>query len=250
MEFKILQLNAWTGRIKDGLTRFIVEGNYDAVCLQEAIWDDKNTGILETYLDTVEKIKENAGFKYDFRSPIYSFEMLGGDTRFIQGNIILSKIPFTTTEEKTVCGECKNAKSAEDFKTVFDGHRCVVQKATLKNGLTIFNYHGYWEKDPLGSETTVKYMKIVAEMIKNTPDPSVLCGDLNIIAASPAMRELDFMQDLTAINKVKTTLKNIRFKKDVPCDHILITNDISCKYFNILEDIVSDHKPLEASLYL
>lgn len=40
---KILQLNVWGGRIKDGLTNFIKEGNYDLICLQEAVWDRNHT---------------------------------------------------------------------------------------------------------------------------------------------------------------------------------------------------------------
>ena len=39
---KILQLNVWGGRIKDGLTRFISEGDFDVVCMQEAIWEKYN----------------------------------------------------------------------------------------------------------------------------------------------------------------------------------------------------------------
>ena len=248
MEFKILQVNAWTGRIKYGLINLIKKGDYDVVCLQEAIWDKNHTKTLETFIDTVDKIKEETGFEYDFRSPIYGFKMLGDEVEFTQGNVILSKIPIKETEAKTLCGEYCVAERASNFEDIFENHAVIAQKAVLENGLAVFNYHGYWQKDPLGSVDTVKYMKIVADMIKNSHSPAILCGDLNIIAESPAMRELDFMQDLTATKGVKSTLHPVKVKENVACDHILITDDISCKNFQVIEDFVSDHKALEATL--
>ena len=55
---KILQINGWTGRIKDGLSRFVAEGGYDIVCMQEAIWSDNCNSYLELYVDTVDKIRK------------------------------------------------------------------------------------------------------------------------------------------------------------------------------------------------
>ena len=75
-----------------------------------------------------------------------------------------------------------------------------------------------------------------------------MCGDLNVVSESPAMRELDFMQDLTAVNQLKTTLRNVRFVKDVACDHILITDELSCKSFNSIDAAISDHKALVAEV--
>ena len=34
-QLKILQLNAWTGRIKGALIDFIKSGDFDVVCLQD-----------------------------------------------------------------------------------------------------------------------------------------------------------------------------------------------------------------------
>ena len=246
---KILQINAWTGRIKQGLTNFIVNGDFDVICMQEAIWDENHTEALEIFIDTVDKIKKSANFEYDYRSPIYGFKMLGGDVEFTQGNVILSKIPIVDTEEKTLCGEYKVAENAKDFDPIFWGHRCVVQKAKLKNGFTVFNYHGYWEQNPLGSATSTKYMRRVAEMIKKESGPVALCGDLNVVYEAPAMRELDFLQDLTAVKNIKNTLNGVKFKDDVACDHILINDDILADRFEVADEFLSDHKALTAELY-
>ncbi len=244
---KILQINGWTGRIKDGLSRFIADGEYDIVCIQEAIWSDNCNEYLELYVDTVDKIARVAGFDYVFKTSHYGTKILDDNSQFEMGNAILSKVPFIDAREEKIIGEYKVIRSVSDCQDT--GVHCyMAQKVILSDKLAIVNYHGYWLRDPLGDETSVKCMRKVAEFIKNDYRPTIMCGDLNVISESPAMRELDFMQDLTAINEVKTTLRNIRFVKDVACDHILITNEINCKSFQLIDAAISDHKALVAEI--
>ena len=244
MELKILQINVWTGRIKDGLTRFIAEGDYDIVCMQEASWGKNDCGFLDLYIATVDKIKIKSEYPYDFRSPYYGIELLNGDERLEQGNVILSKIPFESTYEEQILGKYAIAKNNTDFRNAISGHGYNAQKVKFKNGLTMVNYHGYWQSDPIGNETTVKCMAKVANMLKNEQGPIVMCGDLNVTTESPAMRELDFLKDLTAIHDVKTTLRNLRFVKDVACDHILVSDDLDYHDFKVIDTYASDHKAL------
>lgn len=244
---KILQINGWTGRIKDGLSRFIANGEYNVVCMQEAIWSDKCNEFLELYTDTVDKIARIAGFDHVFKTSNYGAKVLGGDAQFEVGNAILSKAPFTDTEEKKILNQYKAIESVSDCQDM-TGHCYMAQKAVLSDKLAIVNYHGYWLKDPLGDEVSVKCMQKVVNLIRDNYRPTIMCGDLNVISESPAMRKLDFMQNLTAINHVKTTLRNIRFVKDVACDHILITDELKCKSFNVVDAAISDHRALIAEI--
>lgn len=241
---RILQINVWGGRIKDGLVRFITEGNFDVVCMQEAIWDSKNSGVLDLLVDSIDKIKASAGFDYDIRSSHYGMKLLGGDTQYELGNAILSKIPFTESKEKIILGEYSVANSAEEAKTILGNHRYTAQKVILENGVVILNYHGYYITDPLGNETSVECMKSVADLIRDEERPVVMCGDLNVVSEAPCMRELDFLTDLTAINDVKTTLRNIRFVKDVACDHILVNDKVSYQNFKVFNAPYTDHRAL------
>lgn len=244
---KILQINSWSGRIKDGLSRFIMEGGYDVVCTQEAIWSNDGNKYLEWYVDTVDKIARIGEFNYIFKSSNYGTKMFGGNAQFEIGNAILSKIPFAETKEKMVLGEYEVIENLSDYQRATD-HCYTVQKVILENGLAIVNYHGYWLKDPLGNNTSVECMRKVADFIKEDYRPTIMCGDLNVTPESPAMRELDFMQDLTAFNQIKTTLRNIRFVKDVACDHILITDELRCKSFDVIDAAISDHRALVAEI--
>ena len=54
-KLKILQVNAWGGRIKDGLTNFIAKNNFDIVCMQEAVWSNHDD-FLTLFVDTIDKI--------------------------------------------------------------------------------------------------------------------------------------------------------------------------------------------------
>ena len=244
---KVLQINAWNGRIKDGLSRFILDGKFDVVCVQEAVWSDDCNEYLELYVDTVDKIARMAGFDYVFKTSHYGTKILDGSVQFEIGNVILSRIPFVGTREEEIIGEYVVIENISDFQYIAD-HCYMAQKAILDNGLAIVNYHGYWQKDPLGNDVSAKCMRKVAELIKNDYYPTIMCGDLNVVSKSPAMRELDFMRDLTVINQVKTTLRNIRFVKDVACDHILITNELRRKRFNVINAAISDHRALVAEI--
>ena len=247
---KILQLNVWGGRIKDGLSSFIAEGNYDVICLQEAVWDKHKTKALNQFMDTIDKIKETAGFIYEMRSSHFGIPLINGAVQYESGNAILSKIPFTRSEEKIILGDYQVATDLPSYQQAVTNNRYTAQKVTLDNKLTIINYHGYWQKDPLGNETSVQCMRSVADMARNEDLPVVICGDLNVIPEAEAMRELDFLRDLTAIHHIPTTLRNIRFKKNVPCDHILISNDLSYQDFTVIDAPVSDHRALTVQINL
>ena len=243
-KIKILQLNVWGGRIKDGLSRFISDGDFDLICIQEAVWEENETGFLDLFIDSVDKIKREAGFLYDFRSSNFGVKFLSGETQLEHGNVILSKLPFLESVEKVVVGDYGVASNIDNFEQSISKHRYTAQKVVLQNGVVVVNYHGYWLKDPLGDEVSEDCMRQVADLIRDESRPVVMCGDLNVIAESPAMRKLDFLHDLTALNHVKTTLRNVRFVKDVACDHILVNDKVKFENFQVIDSVVSDHKAL------
>lgn len=239
---KILQLNAWTGRIKGSLLDFFQKNDFDVICLQEAVWGDLPDGVLENFFVTVEQIEEASGLEYESRSSNYSLKMSTGVVQ--QGNVILAREKIIEEEIKSVYGENKLLESLEDLKN----HEYTVQRAKLESGLTIFNHHGYWLPTPMGDEKTVEIMQKVADFVKKADGPVVMCGDLNIIHDSPAMRALDFLHDLTAENDIKNTLNSLKFNGEVACDHILVNDSIDVQNFVVSNEIVSDHKGLIAEI--
>ena len=88
----------------------------------------------------------------------------------------------------------------------------------------------------------------VANIVKGLSDPLVMCGDLNVTSASPAMRKLDFLHDLTEENGIKNTLSGLKFTGEVACDHILVDDKVVVRGFEVLDNLISDHKGLVVDL--
>lgn len=237
---KVLQLNVWTGRIKGALLDFFKNNSFDIICLQEAVWSD--SGLLESFAASVEQIKEASGLTNESRAENWDIEAFG--TKIFQGNVILTRDRIVNEEIKTVHGKYSTVKSDLDMHD----HCYRAQFVTLESGLNIINYHGYWRKDPLGNEDTINAMKKVADMAKKAVGPLIMCGDLNVTSVSPAMRELDFLKDLTHVYDIDNTLSGLKFLGKVPCDHILINDSIKVLNFKVEERIISDHKALACEL--
>ncbi|MBR3332045.1 endonuclease/exonuclease/phosphatase family protein [Candidatus Saccharibacteria bacterium] len=247
---KILQINAWCGRIKDGLTTYIKKENPDIICMQEAVWcdDSRADNYVRRNADTVNKIMEECGYNYASFAPNWGLEMFGGEFVIQNGIAIISRIPIVEEEKKLIYSEYNVRNSLDSIIEPAGEHGYYAQKVVLENGLVVVNYHGYWQKDPMGNETSVECMRKVAEMFRDEERPVVMCGDLNLTYAAPAMRELDFMTDMTAENGVKTTLRNLRFEAEVDCDHILLNSRVKGSNYQLHDEPVSDHLMVTADL--
>ena len=242
---KILQTNVWTGRIKGAIERFLRENDFDIICMQEVVWCDEKPAELEYFASSLREIQEASGLKYCAKVSNWGVKLFG-DATMEQGNVILSRYPIVKAETKLLHGEYIDSMIFEQG----DDHAYFAQKVWLENGLCVVNYHGYWLPNPIGDDETVRCMQLVADWIKEETGPVVMCGDLNVIAESPAMRTLDFLTDLTPQNNVKTTLQNLKFVKDVACDHILINDQVTAKNFTVHDNLVSDHKTISAEIEL
>lgn len=237
---KILQLNVWDGRIKGALPKFIEENDFDIICMQEALWTKDDEALLAHFVATTDQIKSLSGLEYESRASNWGLKTIGGQIE--QGNVVLSREPIINERIETVYGAYQ---ACETVDGLID-HCYTLQIVKLKSGITVVNHHGYWLPTPVGDETTVEVMEIVASHIKNIDGPLVMCGDLNIIHESPAMRPLDFLRDLTHEYQIETTLANLKFDGAVACDHVLVSPEIKVNDFSCLNVTVSDHKPLVA----
>lgn len=240
---KILQLNVWTGRVNGALINFIKSHDFDVICMQEAVWGDKRED-LEGLFATVDQIKEASGLRYDSRASNWGMRIFAENNIMEQGNAILSRSKIMEERNEVVYGKYDIVK---DIRDLYE-HVYTIQVAKLESGITIVNHHGYWKPTPLGDDTTVEVMKKVAGIVRELSGPVVMCGDLNIVHEAPAMRELDFLRDLTYEYRVDNTLSGLKFNGKVACDHILVNKGVKVQDFRVLDDIVSDHKPLVAEI--
>lgn len=242
---RILQLNVWMGKVEGKLRRFLEKSDYDVICLQEVISSKTCERHLQDLCFGAAQIIKTSGMPYHYFSPNWSSRIADGD--FELGNMILSKIPFRSEQNFFVNGEFTTdyvfGKSPQNNLNV--------QIVELENGIIVANHHGFWRPQPMGDEDSVRAYSHLAEIIKPYSDekPFVLCGDLNIIHAAPAMRELDFLEDLTDTNHVEKTLSGLKHDLDVACDHIMINDKLKAENFIVHPDLVSDRLALSVEVH-
>ena len=157
-EYKILQLNVWTGRIKGKLLEFIKDNNFDLICIQEAVWSE-NEEVLEIFSATVDQIKECSSLQFESRTANWYTNAF--NSIIYQGNAILSREEIVDEITELVYGEEKLAENAKDLLN----HCYKAQLVKLASGLNVVNYHGYWLPSPVGNETTTKVMQNVTKIL-------------------------------------------------------------------------------------
>jgi len=242
---KIIQLNIWMGKIEGQLQRFFENTDADVICMQEVInSEDATLHVSRLWFETSRILKANPEFKYYKYFPNWSSRIVDGTMQM--GNFVISKIPIVSTDSIFVNGEyTENVVLVQQ-----PSNNTAVNIVRLENGITVVNHHGFWRKTPVGDEDTIRVFKKVGEVVEPLAKegPLVMCGDLNIIHESPAFRSLDFLRDLTDENKLETTLSGVKFDGKVPCDHILVNDEIEVKDFGVIPEIVSDHLALYAEI--
>ena len=239
---KILQLNVWMGKVEGNLRRFLENNDFDVICMQEVFASRSREQHISRLCFDLSHIIKASRLEHVFFAPNWSSEIAGGTMEL--GNLILSRVPFLDTHSEFINGEYKtNTVLGEAI-----GNNLNIQIAKLENGLTVVNHHGFWRPQPMGDADSIVAFEKVASIIQQLTGPVVMCGDLNIIHESPAMRPLDFLRDLTAENNIKTTLSGLKYDGEVPCDHILVNDEVKVNDFKVLPDLVSDHLALVADI--
>lgn len=239
---KILQLNVWMGKVEGNLRRFLENHDFDIICLQEVFASQSREEHLSRLCFDLSQIQKASRLPYTFFSPNWGSKIADGT--FEEGNLILSRTPFTKTQSEFVHGEYQ----ADTLLGKTIGNNLNIQTVQLENGLTVVNHHGFWRPDPIGDEESVRAFKKVGEIVRRLDGPLVMCGDFNIVHKSPAMRSLDFLCDLTHEHNIETTLSGLKFDGPVACDHILVNDDVDVRDFAVLPDLVSDHLALTADI--
>lgn len=239
---KILQLNVWMGKVEGNLRRFLENHDFDVICMQEVFASRSREEHLSRLCFDLSQLQKASRLPHAFFSPNWSFDLAGGDCAL--GNLILSRIPFAETSSEFVNGEYREHITLGGVPA----NNLNLQIAHLENGLTVVNHHGFWRPNPIGDEDTVKAFTKVGQLVRQVEGPLVMCGDLNVIHDSPAMRPLDFLRDLTHEYDAKTTLSGLKFDGAVACDHILVNDAVVVQDFTVLPDLISDHLALTADV--
>ena len=242
---KLLQLNAWGGRLQPQIGDLLETEKPDIVCLQEAIsFGGEESGLFIT----IENIQKSYDLPFIAFGPAFSFSYMKATARF--GNCILSRYPITKAEvifthlehkDDFMWGEdSANMRNFIHAVVDVDGQSC-----------NILTHHGYHVPDHKnGNEETVKQTRIIADYISELTGPVILTGDFNLVPRSESIEQLNaILHNLALEHKLATTRTHLTYKTEV-CDYIFVNDEVKVKGFQALEKIVSDHQALTLNFSL
>lgn len=235
---RLVQLNAWGGRLEHQVADLLRDEAADFVCLQEII-STKGSGALAIPL---EKLQSNLGYGHSFMSPAFSFNLMNNKATF--GNATLSEFPFDI--QKTIF---TNLEYQEDFDfDSYDYNIRNLQHAQVNiNGkkLHILNHHGHHvHQHKHGDEHTLRQMKQIATYLERLDGPIVLAGDFNLAPDCESLQVLNaVLRNLSVEYKLQTTRTELTAKKEV-CDYIFVNDAVNVTDFRMSTKLASDHAAL------
>ena len=235
---RLVQLNAWGGRLEHQVADLLTEEAATFVCLQEII-STKGDGAFAVPL---EKLQADGGYAQAYMSPVFSFNLMNKKASF--GNAILSEYPFLV--QKTIF---TNLEYIEDFDFDSDDYNIRnlqhVQVSIGNTKLHILNHHGHHVRQHKnGNEQTLRQVEQIAEYIKLLDGPIILSGDFNLSPHSTSLEVLNaILRNLPVEYNLQTTRTQLTAKKEV-CDYIFVSDTIKVKAFRASDKLASDHQAL------
>lgn len=236
---KIIQLNTWGGRLGKQIIELLLREEADIVCLQEAI---EMPGGYSFLFEDLEEIKIHTNYQHCFFSPQFGYKIMKREAR--SGLAIMSNLPFLETYETFTRLQYINNFDLLDTDYNI---RCLqhVKVAYKGQNINILNHHGHHiQEHKKGDEETQRQCKMIVDYIQKLQEPVVLCGDFNLTPDSKSIEQINNI----LINQVKkhdvlTTRTPLTHKSEV-CDYIFTSPKIKVTNFQVLDDVVSDHKAL------
>lgn len=236
---KLMQLNAWGGRLEPQIANLIKSEQPDILCLQEAIsFSGEGSGLFIT----IENIQELSGLSFAAFAPVFSFSYMKSTAKF--GNCILSRFPIQETKTVFTHLEHKdNFMWGEDSANVRNFvHASIDVKSTVCN---IVTHHGFWvpnHKD--GNSETLQQTKIIADYCQELAGPTILTGDFNLVPESASIKQIStVLTNLTQKYGLATTRTALTHKTEA-CDYVFVSDDVNVQDFKALDEVVSDHQAL------
>lgn len=235
---KLVQLNAWGGRLEHQLADLLSDEAATFVCLQEII-STKGDG---AFIISLEQLQTKAGLANSFMSPVMTFNLMNKKASF--GNSILSEFPISAPQTIFT-----NLVHKDNFDFDSDDYNIRnLQHAQVTIGdtkLHILNHHGHhvWQHKN-GDAQTLRQMTQIADYISQLDGPIILAGDFNLAPHSQSLELINAsLRNLSVDYRLTTTRTQLTSKKEV-CDYIFVSEAIKVNSFKASDRLASDHQAL------
>jgi endonuclease/exonuclease/phosphatase family metal-dependent hydrolase len=249
---KFMQINLWSGRIQRPILKLIEQEAPDVIFAQEVMSYPGEIHHSSPWYSwrTPQLMAESGKLGHTFFSPSTTYAMF--DHKLSYGNAIFAKYPLSLTSTHYTGGsgpEHFDQPSAVDHNTTRNFQHAIIEMDGKK--LNLINHHGHWMNQPLGNETSIERLQLLADFIATLEGPIVMAGDLNLSPDSPAIQHfLDATQLVdVATRRGATTLSKAHYvDRPVICDYILISPELALNDVQIIDAVVSDHKAIVAQI--
>lgn len=155
------------------------------------------------------------------------------------GIALLSRRPFTSIEERDLAG---------------DGLPSLVATVEVDGRpLTIIGLHTHWPLVPGLHDSRDLVLARAATLVRASPVPVVLMGDLNLTPYAPAFRRLvqeSGLRDAWAGRAWRPTWQAGLWPLALPLDHVLVPRGACVVSTGIGPAVGSDHRPVRVTLQL
>jgi len=236
---KLIQLNAWNGRVEKPLIGFLEKAEADIYCLQEVIDLPGGEAGLFKSLDDMQAA---AGLPYRYFSPVLSFNFMNRTAAY--GNAILSRPALSRTETIFTHGTLQ--KDYDITKHGYNNRNLQHAVMTIKGTpIHVVNHHAYVVRgNKNDSKTSLAQMELVSQYIRKLEGPVILCGDFNLKPETESISKIGaLLHNLSLEYALPTTSSPLSTRPETR-DYIFVSDTIKVKAFYAADEIVSDHKAL------
>ncbi len=252
---KLICLNLWGGTLLDETLKFLEKqrAGTDIFCFQESYSSPKETRTPSNYQSNLlQKIEEilpefNFHFSPQFHSRDFHFAL---DYPIYQGITIFWKKSLKHIEMGQIFIYGRENKFLE-----IPGKNQIIPPRNMQfvefDKFIVANLHGYWAPLPkFDTPQRIKQSEIILDFFKKYNKPKILSGDFNlgINTRSILMLEEAGFTNLVRESNAPTTrssLYDITWRKNDKFADYIFTQNIKVKEFEVMNDEVSDHLPLE-----
>lgn len=263
---KIESLNTWGGRIFEPLMQHF-KGNQDIdiFCLQEIyntpthnkftrkniheqISPEDMPGRANLFDEIAAALPSHTGFFSSSVSGVDSQGEVGFEIDFGQAMFIRKDIEILERGETFVFRDKGEFILGDNTTQPRVLQHVQFKYDDKKYGLA--NFHGVWtgtgkSDTPSRIEQSQKVKKILDAM----NGAKILCGDFNLVPDSESISILEEGMENLIKKFGVTSTRSEYYKKPLKfADYILISPDITVKNFEVLQDPVSDHLPLQVEI--
>ena len=185
-----------------------------------------------------EKLAAASGHKY-FEFGLGT-EFSWGDSI---GNAVLSKYPIVSVEKIAVLAPTESEKRPNENDWYEDR---IIVKATVDIGRKIDYISTHFGLNLLEQERMVKKL---TEIIDESENPVVLCGDFNATPHSDILKPL-YERLTSAADVVKKTNEFTldSFNPYITLDYIFLSKEFKVISYDVIKEIASDHFPIRAEV--